>query len=297
MAGTALNYKPNTTTNDGSTANAAIELATPEALAWYAMKASATGGSSLCATMTSSMSLAGTNYTGVAQADVDANVSKALPWKSIAGTFTGTFTSGGNTVDGLYVYHDKGLFGTVGGAGSISGLSIGANSLIESGAESTGAVAASLEGTASITDCVNAAAVRSTTGVAAGIVYDVQGSATIERCGNAGAITAGSTRAAAGIAGWVRDGSSGSIKNCYNTGAITGGGRRQTVLGGGHLLLVQLVGALGQLLQRRHGLGRRQGGARRIEGQRRGSVHVQLLLRQQRLHGSSSGRGFDRSSH
>ena len=195
----------------GTGANDQLRVATPEAFAWFAFQVTnggtiagsdgsgSQGAGNANVVLVRDISLLGTLESGAAKDYVTAGSSlvatNALPWKSV-GTFSGTFSGGGNTVDGLYVYHDKGLFSALNGTGSISGLTIGANSLIDAQAN-TGAVAAWIEGSAAIRDCVNEASVKSSMS-AAGIAADVLGTATIERCGNVGAISANDGTGAVG---------------------------------------------------------------------------------------------------
>ena len=101
--GELLNYKPDTSVNDGSTDAKAIELSTPEALAWWVYKSS--GWSAI---ITADIDLFGTPYTGVdanlvvsTDWGAPSNIEDGLLWTGTANTGA-SLNGGGNTVKHMH---------------------------------------------------------------------------------------------------------------------------------------------------------------------------------------------------
>ena len=173
---------------------------------------------------------------------------------SLLGHSYGTFDGNGKVIRNLDIgvagVNYAGIFNNIAYAevknlGREGGSSIGASYI--------GAIAATLDSGAKLTNCYNTTPVTAT-GTAAGLVYKLATNATIENCYNTGAITGGQ------IGGLVviveANAGTATIKNSYNSGALSG-----TQVGGivsymiarptqGHSLILDSVRSLGTVTRR-----------------------------------------------
>ncbi len=226
-------FKPDASAGDGSTEANAVEIATPEALAWFAYRVNSDAASrGLCARVADGvvLDLLGAAYAGSSAEPATAVASDALTWVPIGyssapgnptsyeGTFEGSNATGA-LVDHLYIDEpDKeyaGMFGHVTIGAAVAGVSVGSRSSV-TGLYYVSGVVAALSG--SLTRCSNAGAVHSThpyMGTAGGVVGNTNQS--VSDCFNTGAVSAEGTSSAGGIAGNVGD-----VSSCYNAGPVTG---------------------------------------------------------------------------
>ncbi len=144
--------------------------------------------------------------------------------QSTGASFNGTFDGDGHTVSGLYIAAEKpgnyGLFGAIGSAGTVKGLTVEGS---VTGPSNMGGVAGVNYGT--ITDCHSTAAVTGNGNMAhiGGIAGENHG--TIARCSNSGAVectyTPGQDGSATVMVGGIAGYNEVTILNCYNVGSIS----------------------------------------------------------------------------
>ncbi|WP_307755532.1 Ig-like domain-containing protein [uncultured Cloacibacillus sp.] len=169
-------------------------------------------------------------------ADIDLTQANGTPtvWEPIGnyngGRYTGTFDGAGHTVKGYRINKadEMGFFGTVGGGGTVRGLTVSGDINIEDKGNPTyaGGVAGNCFGT--IEGCVNAASLTSSAEdvVIGGIVGHCRGG-TISNCVNSGVIANSSDNMdTGGIAG--RNDKGGKISNCLNSGNVSNSGKGRT---------------------------------------------------------------------
>ena len=154
-------------------------------------------------------------------------------WEPIgkdSGRYTGTFDGAGHTVKGYGINKadEMGFFGTVGGGGTVRGLTVSGDINIKDKGNPTyaGGVAGNCFGT--IEGCVNAASLTSSAEdvVIGGIVGHCRGG-TISNCVNSGDIANSSDNMdTGGIAG--RNDKGGTISNCLNSGNVSNSGKGRT---------------------------------------------------------------------
>lgn len=181
------------------------------------------------------LDLSGTAYTGVDPASIAADFSNCLPWVPIAlnseagNAFSGTFNGKGTEIKNLHIPWRRqysGLFGGVNNA-ALKGVRVASGQV--NGADSMGGIVASVRGTVTVSDCLNAAKINSTaggwtacnTGGVVGAVVDATDTL-IERCSNTGDVS--SVREAGGILGLINGPYANrkvTIKHCYNAGSVT----------------------------------------------------------------------------
>ena len=188
-------------TEAGADAASAYQIATPEALAWFAYKMNTDNENykSKCAKLTQSIDLSGASYGGTAGGDF----SDCLKWKPI-GTdaigFGGQFDGGGWTVKNLRVDRSEGgaagLFCSMGN-GRVVGLGI------ESG---------SVRGNGNV----------------GGVVGTITGNGgTVERCWNGASMSSYANASGGGIVGFTY----GTVRDCYNLGEIGESGNEGGIVG------------------------------------------------------------------
>ena len=223
------------------------QLRTAEHLAWFAYQVNH-GDTGICGELTSDINLFGGMYTGLTYTPGNASMpGNALLWIPI-GTdadgkrYVGTFTGNGHQVSIMRAVGSgkQGLFGSVGGSGTVSGIGI-SNSLITG--ETAGGVTGSLSDQAVISRCssqTNTAVTANgtTQSYAGGIAGQVSGTAGIEDCYNLDTVIngTGTTSFAGGIAGGITGSRIPAIKNSYNAcgsvGTITvSGGMAGSIAG------------------------------------------------------------------
>lgn len=138
--------------------------------------------------------------------------------------FNGTFDGGDYTISGLYIYSDapngiEGLFGTLGGSGTVKNLTVSGE--VTAG-DWVGGVVGYNEGT--VDNCHNEVAITVKENVfdgawAGGIVGENRG--TVQDCSNNGKVAATTDlMMEAGVGGVVGD-NSGTIENCCNNDTVT----------------------------------------------------------------------------
>ncbi|MCC8183237.1 Ig-like domain-containing protein [Cloacibacillus porcorum] len=170
-------------------------------------------------------------------ADIDLTQADGTPtvWEPIGGyseRYTGTFDGAGHTVKGYRINKadEMGFFGTVGGGGTVRGLTVSGDINITDKGNPTyaGGVAANCLSGGTIEGCVNAASLTSSADDVrmGGIVGHCIGG-TISNCVNSGDIANTSDNmGTGGIAG--KNESSGTISNCLNSGNVSNNLRGHT---------------------------------------------------------------------
>ena len=170
-------------------------------------------------------------------ADIDLTQADGTPtvWEPIGGyseRYTGTFDGAGHTVKGYRINKadEMGFFGTVGGGGTVRGLTVSGDINITDKGNPTyaGGVAANCLSGGTIEGCVNAASLTSSADDVrmGGIVGHCIGG-TISNCVNSGDIAnASDNMGTGGIAG--KNESSGTISNCLNSGNVSNNLRGHT---------------------------------------------------------------------
>ena len=163
-------------------------------------------------------------------ADIELNGSETNQWTPIGSdkdhAFTGTFDGDGYTISGLYINSDiskygvAGLFGYVGGGGTVKnlnveGIVIVSDNVSVSGTSTVGGVVGSSSGT--VSSCNSSVKVS---GAAAGGVVGIN-SGTVSNCTNTGNVTG---TVSYFYAGGVVGSNDGTVENCYNTGKVSGNG-------------------------------------------------------------------------
>ena len=224
-------FKP--TTGDGTSAATALEIATPEALAWYGYQARQ-GAAPVFAKLTADIDLGGYATDGSAS------------WAPITGkdgaAHAGTFDGGGYTVKNMTVDNKRGetsvgLFGTV--SGPVSGITV-TDSTVDGGAacSSVGAIAGSASGTLArcgVTDTVEVTNTKEPTdamdnvGGLAGVVLE---SGSVKDCFSRAAVSSQASGNVGGLVGFFGSGATvfssyaaaKSISGGYNVGMIAGQG-------------------------------------------------------------------------
>ena len=249
--GELLNYKPDTSVNDGSAADKAIELSTPEALAWWALVNRATGK---YVAMTTDMDLFGTPYTGVAANLVTStdwgapsNIEDGLLWKS-PDTTKAHVDGRGNTIKHMHAFSGllyqalevrdltmaEGLVDATGGFGTYAGAfssesardatftNLVNQSVAVRGSGGSGDCAAGIVGQSSgssvFVGCVNQAPVSNAEYYTGGIVgRNYSGTPSFYLCANEGTVDGTNASTVSGIG----HGDAGvTAEACYNTGSV-----------------------------------------------------------------------------
>ena len=170
-------------------------------------------------------------------ADIDLTQADGTPtvWEPIGGyseRYTGTFDGAGHTVKGYRINKadEMGFFGTVGGGGTVRGLTVSGDINITDKGNPTyaGGVAANCLSGGTIEGCVNAASLTSSADDVrmGGIVGHCIGG-TISNCVNSGDIANTSDNmGTGGIAG--KNERKGTISNCINSGNVSNNLRGHT---------------------------------------------------------------------
>ncbi|MDR0832687.1 MAG: DUF4302 domain-containing protein [Candidatus Symbiothrix sp.] len=176
----------------------------------------------------------GSDLSGVYRMTADINLEGA--WIPVAGAFTGKFYGDNHQIKNISVNSDAayvGFFGELGDGAYIKGVNIVGGSInsIRTGdvAVRIGAIAGTVSGAATITECSNSATITTistqanNSGYAAGgIIGFVNGSGavTISSCVNRGNVGNGSR--VGGILGAKEGSVAATISNCYSNATITG---------------------------------------------------------------------------
>ncbi|MCD8164014.1 MAG: Ig-like domain-containing protein [Synergistaceae bacterium] len=170
-------------------------------------------------------------------ADIDLTKADGKPteWKPIGdyngGRYTGTFDGAGHTVKGYRINKadEMGFFCTVGGGGTVRGLTVSGDINIEDKGNPTYAGGVAGNCFCTIEGCVNAASLTSSANnvIIGGIVGHCRGG-TISNCVNSGDIANNSDYGTGGIAGNDKDDKGGTISNCLNSGNVENSGRGHT---------------------------------------------------------------------